>query len=77
MKANNSGHVVSISSMSGLFPSPFALGYSSTKAALNSYMVALREQLRLEKLDDKIKVTCICPYYIATRKDITENLNPK
>lgn len=77
MKQNNGGHIVAISSMSGLFASAFAECYSATKAALNSYMGGLREKLRYEKLDEKIKTTCICPYYITTRNDIIEFLNPK
>lgn len=71
------GHIVAISSMSGLHASPFAVPYSATKAAVNSYMSGLREKLRLEKLGDKIKLTCICPYYVATRKDIVDFLNPE
>lgn len=77
MRAQKSGHIIAISSMSGLHASPFAVPYSATKAAINSYMSGLREKLRLEKLGDKIKLTCICPYYITTRKDIVDFLNPE
>lgn len=77
MKEGQGGHVVAISSMSGLHPSPFAVGYSATKSGLNAFMTALGERLRLEKLDGKIKTTCICPYYITTRKDIVDFLNPE
>lgn len=77
MKQENGGHIVAISSMSGVHASPFAVCYSATKAAIISYMAGSREKLRLEKLDEKIRLTCICPYYITTRKDIVEFLNPK
>jgi all-trans-retinol dehydrogenase (NAD+) len=73
----NGGHIVTISSMSGLHASPFAVPYSATKAAVNSFMSGLTEKLRLEKLGDKIKLTCICPYYVTTRKDIVDFLNPE
>lgn len=75
MKAKG-GHIIAISSMSGLHASPFTVPYSATKAAINSYMSGLTEKLRLEKLQDKIKLTCICPYYISTREDIVDFLNP-
>lgn len=74
---NTGGHIVAISSMSGLHASPFAVPYSATKAAVINYMSGLTEKLRLEKNDDKIKLTCICPYFISTRKDIDEFLNPE
>lgn len=77
MKKHNGGQIVAISSMSALHPSPFAVEYSATKAAVNCYMKALGEKLRLQKMNDKIKLKCICPFYIKTRKDIIEFLNPK
>lgn len=77
MKQGNGGHIVAISSMSGLHPSPFAVDYSATKAAINSFMAGLREKLRLENLDGKIKITTVCPYYITTRQDISDFLNPE
>jgi all-trans-retinol dehydrogenase (NAD+) len=77
MKQQSGGHIVAISSMSAINPSPFAVEYSATKAAVNCYMKALGEKLRLQKMDGNIKTTCICPYYIKTRKDVIEFLNPR
>jgi all-trans-retinol dehydrogenase (NAD+) len=77
MKDQNSGQIVAISSMSALHPSPFAVEYSATKAAVNCYMKALGEKLRIQKMDGKIKTTCVCPYYITTRKDVIDFLNPE
>lgn len=77
MKRNNSGHIVAISSMAAICPSPFCVEYSATKAAINSYMKALGEKLRLNKINNKILTTCICPFYVTSRKDIVNFLNPK
>lgn len=51
--------------------------YSATKAAINSYASGLTEKLRMEKLAEKVQLTCISPYYICTREDIVEFLNPE
>lgn len=77
MKENQSGHIVSIASMSGLHPTPFSIPYSSTKYAVHGFMSALTEHLRLEKWRSKIKTTCVFPYYIKTRADVTDFLSPE
>jgi short-subunit dehydrogenase len=69
MKEHGEGHIVSISSTTGLNPSPYAHVYSATKAALNAYMIGLNEKLRLDKLGDKINLTCVCPYYVSAQKE--------
>uniref|UniRef100_A0A8D8BAH4 Short-chain dehydrogenase/reductase 3 n=2 Tax=Culex pipiens TaxID=7175 RepID=A0A8D8BAH4_CULPI len=68
------GHIVAISSMSGMYAFPWAVVYSTSKYAVNGFMAAVTEQLRLQGFSDKIQTTCVCPYYIATRKDIVEFL---
>lgn len=54
------GHIVTISSISGLLSSPSAVTYSSTKASIISYCNGLTEQIRQDDLQEKIKTTCIC-----------------
>lgn len=61
MVQNGSGHIVSISSMAGMHASPFTVIYSASKFAVTGFMQALSEQLRLQKLDKKIRTTCILP----------------
>ncbi|XP_055643803.1 estradiol 17-beta-dehydrogenase 11-like [Toxorhynchites rutilus septentrionalis] len=68
------GHIVGISSMSGMFAFPWAVVYSTSKFAVNGFMAAMREQLRLQGHSEYIRTTTVCPYYIATRKDIVDFL---
>lgn len=75
MKTNSSGHVITISSMAALHPSPFMAFYSGTKAAVSGFMMALQEKLRLEGWSSKIKMTVICPHYVKTKKDIIDFLS--
>uniref|UniRef100_A0A1Q3FMU7 Short-chain dehydrogenase/reductase 3 n=1 Tax=Culex tarsalis TaxID=7177 RepID=A0A1Q3FMU7_CULTA len=74
MMERKQGHIVAISSMSGMYAFPWAVVYSTSKYAVNGFMAAVTEQLRLQGFSDKIQTTCVCPYYIATRKDIVEFL---
>jgi len=76
-KQPNGGHIVSISSMSGITASKDMVPYSGTKHAVNGFMSGITEYLRCEKLDKKIKTTCACPFFVKTRKDICDFLNPK
>ena len=76
MKCQGSGHIVSISSLGGLHASPFLAPYCATKFGVNGFMQGLTEHLRLEKLDDKIKTTCIFPSYIKTFA-LEDYLSPK
>ncbi|CAO1408471.1 unnamed protein product [Diamesa serratosioi] len=76
MIKNQHGHIVSISSMAGLYASPHCVVYSASKYAVAGFMSALTEHLWYEKLNDKIKTTTIYPYYVSTRQDIVDHLNP-
>jgi all-trans-retinol dehydrogenase (NAD+) len=58
------GHVVAISSMSALQPLPWAVLYSTSKAAVTCFMESLRQQLRLDGHEKYIHTTCIMPYFI-------------
>lgn len=61
MKSSTSGgHICTITSISGLLPSPAAITFSSTKASIISYMIGLTEKIRHEDLQQKIKTTSIC-----------------
>ncbi|XP_029725013.2 17-beta-hydroxysteroid dehydrogenase 13 isoform X1 [Aedes albopictus] len=68
------GHIVSISSLAGIHPLPWATVYSTSKHAVNGFMGALTEQLRLQGHAGEIRTSCVNPYYISTRKDITDFL---
>lgn len=59
--SNREGHVVTVSSILGLFPSTNSVTYGCTKAATISYMNGLNEKIRREPtMCDRIKTTCIC-----------------
>jgi short-subunit dehydrogenase len=56
------GHLAAISSLAAYVSLPGESAYCASKAAVNSYMSGLRTQLRPKG----IKVTTICPGFIAT-----------
>lgn len=65
MLAHNHGHIVSISSLTGVFGSAGLCDYSSSKAAVIAFDSSLRlELIRLNKRG--VKTTCVCPYLIDT-----------
>ncbi|XP_053673542.1 17-beta-hydroxysteroid dehydrogenase 13-like [Anopheles nili] len=68
------GHIVGISSMSGMYAFPWAVVYSATKFAVSGFMAALAEQLRIQGLTRSIRTTCVNPYYVTTRKDVVDFL---
>ena len=62
MKARGSGTLAGIASVAGFRGIPGASAYSASKAAVISYCEALRVELRRSR----VRVTTICPGYIAT-----------
>jgi short-subunit dehydrogenase len=62
MKARGSGTLAGIASVAGFRGIPGASAYSASKAAVISYCEALRVELRRSQ----VKVSTICPGYIAT-----------
>ena len=62
MRARGSGTLVGIASVAGLRGLPGASAYSASKAAAIRYLESLRVELRASG----VKVTTICPGYIAT-----------
>jgi short-subunit dehydrogenase len=59
---NQSGHFVAITSIMGKFGSPYRSGYCGAKHALHGFF----DVLRMEHQKDNIKVTLICPGFVAT-----------
>ncbi len=57
MVARNSGKILIVSSVAGEIPGPLQAVYHGTKAFLNSFTVALREEIR----DMDIKITTLMP----------------
>ena len=62
MKEQGSGHLINISSVAGRKSGPFRGAYSGTKFAVN----AISEALRVELLEDHIRVTMIEPGAVET-----------
>lgn len=58
--------IINISSVSGIYPMPYFAVYSATKAALTSFSLSLREEMK----GKKVSVTAILPGAMPTREDI-------
>ena len=66
------GHFVTVTSLMGIFSSPYRSGYCGAKHALHGFFDALR----MEHQKDSINVTLICPGFINTNismNALTEN----
>lgn len=57
-----SGHFVAVTSLMGKFGSPYRSGYCGAKHAVHGFY----DVLRMEHQKDNIKVTLVCPGFIAT-----------
>jgi short-subunit dehydrogenase len=57
MRRRNSGRILITGSIAGFSPGSFQAVYNATKAFLNSFSFALREELR----DTQVTVTCLMP----------------
>ena len=62
--------IVNVSSVSGIYSMPYFAIYSATKAALTSFSVSLREEMK----GKGVKVTAILPGAMPTRDDIKEQI---
>ena len=60
--AQNKGHFVVVSSLMGKFSSPLRSAYCGAKHALHGFFDALR----LEHVNDHVKVTMVCPGFVNT-----------
>jgi short-subunit dehydrogenase len=59
------GHFVTVSSVTGIFGTPYRSGYAASKHALHGFFDSLRAEL-WKDVGDKITVTMICPGFIHT-----------
>jgi short-subunit dehydrogenase len=66
MRRRNAGRILITGSIAGFIPGSFQAVYNGSKAFLNSFSFALREELK----DTKITVTCLMPG--ATETDFFE-----
>ncbi len=62
--------IVTVSSLSGVYPMPYFAEYSATKCALTSFFFSLRLELKKKN----VHVTVVEPGGIYTRPDICENI---
>ena len=62
--------IVNVSSVSGIYPMPYFAIYSATKAALTSFSLSLREEMK----GKGVRVTAILPGAMPTREDIKEQI---
>jgi short-subunit dehydrogenase len=63
MRGRNAGKILITGSIAGFIPGSFQAVYNGTKAFLDSFSFALREELR----DTKVTVTCLMPGATETR----------
>lgn len=61
------GHIVTVTSLTGKFGTPYRSGYAAAKHALHGFFDALRA----EHHKDDIRVTMICPGFIRTNLTLT------
>lgn len=62
---NRKGHIVTVSSVTGIFGTPYRSGYAASKHALHGFFDSLRAEL-FRDVGEAIKVTMICPGFIKT-----------
>jgi len=62
MLTHHLGHIVTITSLTGKFGSPYRSSYAAAKHALHGFF----DSLRAELAETAIKVTLICPGFIRT-----------
>src|SRR4029079_17711773 len=63
MRSANSGKILLTGSIAGFMPGTFQAVYNGTKAFVNSFAFALRNELK----DTKVTVTCLMPGATETR----------
>lgn len=62
MIARRQGAIINVSSLGAFQPMPFTATYRATKASLNSFTEALREELR----DTGVRIQVLCPGFTRT-----------
>lgn len=66
------GHVVGMSSMSGIHPTPNLVLYTAAKFGVAGLMDGLGAELREEGLGENVRFTTVHPYFVNTRQDIMD-----
>lgn len=66
MVTHQLGHVVTITSLTGKFGTPYRSSYAASKHALHGFFDSLRAELG----DTPVKVTLICPGFVRTNVSI-------
>ena len=72
MRAQRSGRIVNLSSVAGAIPIPFQAFYSASKAAINSYTMALANEIK----PFGVQVCCVQPGDIRTGFTAARQKNP-
>ena len=62
--------IVTVASMSGVYPMPYFAIYSATKSALVSFFTALRSEMK----GKGVKITSVLPGGVYTRPDIVKDI---
>lgn len=65
LAARPEGHVVNMSSASGLIPLPWAATYAASKWAVLGFSDSLRRELEASG-NGHVRVTAVCPSYVST-----------
>ncbi|XP_014239415.1 short-chain dehydrogenase/reductase family 16C member 6-like isoform X2 [Cimex lectularius] len=72
MKQKNKGHIVAVCSMCGIMGMSYGVPYCASKFAVRGLMESLYEELRNDRLANKIKLTTVFP--IGTDTGLAKNL---
>jgi short-subunit dehydrogenase len=60
------GHIVTITSLTGKFGSPYRSAYAASKHALHGFF----DSLRAELVESSVKITLICPGFVRTNVSV-------
>ncbi len=70
MKQYPKAYILNLSSMAGLFPIPFKSVYSASKAFVNSFSLALRQEMK----HTPISISVACPGGVDTNESVKERI---
>jgi uncharacterized protein len=71
MRKRRSGRIMMVASVAGFLPGPYMAVYYASKAYLQSFSLALAEELS----GSGVTVTCLCPGYTATEFQVVADMN--
>lgn len=66
------GHIIGMSSMAGLHPTPMTVLYTAAKFGVAGMMDAIAAEVREEGLVDAVHFTTVYPYFVNTRQDVMD-----